>query len=191
MMKAPFSLDPLLKRYEGRRPDIVDIYRHMYSLAETLARPQQAQRTLPAASLTELAAFLPGAEQIMVGVCTIGPAVEEQVEQLFFSDPAAAVILDEIGTTWVKALAREMHDAFRAAAHAAGAKASPSYRPGIGRWPLALHQVIMTHVDVGAIDVRLAGDMLLPQKTISMIVAQGAALGRSKYACEHDHAAIC
>lgn len=190
-MKAPFSLDPLLKRYQGRRPAIADMYRQMYSLAETLARPQQAQRTLPAASLPALAAFLPGAEQIMVGVCTIGPAVEERVEQLFSSDPVAAVILDEIGTYWVKALARDMHDGVRAVARAAGAKASPSYRPGIGRWPLALHQVIMAHVDAEAIDLYLAGDMLLPQKSISMIVAQGNALGRSKYAREHDHAAIC
>jgi hypothetical protein len=190
-MKAPFSIDPLLKRYEGRRPAIIAIYHQMYALAGELAEPRQEQRLLPAAALPEVAAFLPGAEQIMVGVCTVGPSLERRVEQLFAIDPVEAVILDEMGTYWVKALARQMHEDVRAAARAAGVQASPSYRPGIGRWPLSLHQLILAHVNSAAAGIRLMGDVLLPQKSISMIVALGSALGRSKYAREQGHATIC
>jgi hypothetical protein len=190
-MKPPFSLETLVKRYQDRRPAIVAYYHQMIAVAEELAVPRQEQRILPAEDLPELAAYLPGAQQIMLGVCTIGPALERRVEQLFAVDPVEAVILDEIGTYWVKAIARQMHDEVRERAHVAGVQASPSYRPGIGQWPLSLHQLILSNVDTAAIDLRLVGDMLLPQKTISMIVALGRSLGRSKYAREHYHAAVC
>lgn len=185
-MKPPFPLEPLLRRYEGRRPAIVAGYREMYALAGELARPQQDLELLPAAELPELEAVLPGAEQIVVGVCTLGPAIEQRVEQLFAVDPVAALILDELGSLWVQALARQMHDEVRALAHAAGLRASPSYRPGIGRWPLSLHRLILAQVDAGALGVHLLGDRLLPQKSISMIVALGRALGRSRFAREQD-----
>src|SRR5690606_22557426 len=157
-MKPPFPLDPLLKPYEGRRPAIVRSYHAMYTLAGELAHPQQARQLLPAAELPELAARLPGAEQIMLGVCTLGSALDERVKQLFDPDPVAAVILDEIGTVWVKLLARQMHEDARASARSAGLQASPSYRPGIGRWPLSLHQLIFAHLDAGALGLRLLGD---------------------------------
>lgn len=183
-MKPPFPLDPLLRRYAGRRPAIVASYREMYALVAELAQPQQDLQLLPAGELPELADALPGAEQIMLGLCTVGPAIERHVEQFFAVDPVAAVILDELGTAWVKELARQMHDEVRAVARAAGLRASPSYRPGIGRWPLSLQALILAHVDAEAMGVRLLGDMLVPQKSISMIVALGSALGRSKYGRE-------
>ena len=161
----------------------------MYALAGELARPQHARRLLPAAALPELAARLPGAGQIMVGACTLGPALDERVRQFFDADPVAAVLLDEIGAVWVKLLARQMHEETRAEARAAGLQASPSYRPGIGRWPLSLHRPILAHLDAEALGLRLLGDSLLPQKSITMIVALGSALGRSRYAREQDDAA--
>ncbi len=187
-MTPPFPIEPLLRPYEGRRPAIVKIYHEMYALAGELARPQQDGRLLPAAQLPELAARLPGAEQIMLGACTLGPALEESVTARFDADPAPAVILDEIGTLWVKLLARQMHEEARATARAAGLQASPSYRPGIGRWPLSLHRLILARLDAEALGLRLLGDSLLPQKSITMIVALGRALGRSAYAREQDGA---
>lgn len=185
-MRPPFPLEPLLSPYVGRRPAIVESYHTMYELAGELARPQQERRLLPAAELPELAARLPGAEQIMLGACTLGPALEERVKQFFDEDPVAAVILDEIGTVWVKLLARQMHEELRASASAAGLQASPSYRPGIGRWPLSLHRLVLDHLDAAALGLSLLGDSLLPQKSITMIVAIGRALGRSAYAREQD-----
>jgi hypothetical protein len=75
-----------------------------------------------------------------------------------------------------------MHDGIRAAARAAGKRASPSYRPGIGRWPVALQSQVLHHLPAAEAGIKLLEGMLVPQKTISMIVAVGTKLGKNCYA---------
>ncbi len=181
-MEAPFSLETLLDRYRNRRPQIQEIYRQMYVEAGRLVKPGHLRRTFPAGALPDLADCLPGAESLHLGVCTLGPALEERVSALFSEDPAAAVVLDEIGSLWVNGLGREMHQAIRTEAWTAGKQASPSYRPGIGRWPVELQEKILSHLPTADLGVRLSSGILVPQRTISMIVAVGARLGRNCYA---------
>ena len=154
----------------------------MYNEAHRLVAPRTLQRSFLPADLPFLADCLPGAETIILGVCTIGPALEERVGRLFHVDPAAAIILDEIGTEWVSGLGRQMHHRIRDAARAQGKRASPSYRPGIGHWPLALQRQILESLSAEEIGVTLHNGILIPQKTISMIVAVGTKLGRHCYA---------
>jgi hypothetical protein len=75
-----------------------------------------------------------------------------------------------------------MHYEIRASARAAGKQASPSYRPGIGRWPVDLQHEIVSHLPAETLGVRLSSGVLFPRKTISMIVAVGDKLGRHCYA---------
>lgn len=186
MIKAPFSLDSLLSRYGSRRANIRPVYVQMVEEAQRLARPHSLQRTFAAAELPALAVFSPGAERFTLGLCTVGQALEDRVAVLFNEDPVAAVVLDEIGTRWVNELGRAMHERLRTAARAAGKQASPSYRPGIGRWPLALQEQILAYLPAAEIGVSLSNGMLAPQKSISMIVAVGAKLKRS-LAADHKN----
>jgi hypothetical protein len=182
-MEAPFSLEPLLERYRGRRPAIQAIYQRMYEEAHRLVQAASLQQTWPAAELPLLAACLPGAGMITLGLCTIGPVLEARVGELFENDPASAVILDEMGTLWVNGLARQMHLKIREAARKQGCQASPAYRPGIGRWPVELQDQIFCHLPAAEVGVQLLPDFIMaPQKSVSLIVAVGAKLGRNCYA---------
>ena len=60
----------------------------------------------------------------------------------------------------------------------AGQQASPSYRPGIGRWPVELQSELLDHLPAPAIGVQLLDGMMIPQKSVSMIVGIGTKLGR-------------
>lgn len=177
-MKAPFSLESLLRRYGDRRPAIQAAYRNMFDEAHRLVEPRSAQQTFRTTQIPAFGVYLPGAETVTLGICTLGPKLEEQVSELFNRDPVAAVILDEIGTAWVNGLGREMHEAIRAAAKAEGKQASPSYRPGIGRWPVTLQKQLLEHLPAPELGVNLLDDMMIPQKSISMIVGVGTKLGR-------------
>jgi hypothetical protein len=149
-MEAPFSLEPLLERYRGRRPAIQAIYQRMYEEAHRLVQAASLQQTWPAAELPLLAACLPGAGMI---------------------------------TLWVNGLARQMHLKIREAARKQGCQASPAYRPGIGRWPVELQDQIFCHLPAAEVGVQLLPDFIMaPQKSVSLIVAVGAKLGRNCYA---------
>lgn len=180
-MQAPFSLDPLLRRYRDRRPQILGIYRQMFAEAHRLVTPHCIQRTFQPPELPILTGCFPGAETITLGLCTIGPALENRVSELFSTDPPAAVILDELGSLWVNGLGREMHAGIRAAAKAQGKQASPAYRPGIGRWPMELQNQLLAYLPAAGIGVSVTSGILVPQKTISMIVAVGRKLGKHCY----------
>lgn len=183
MMEAPFSLETILRRYRDRRPGIQAAYELMYEQAHRLVEPRSLQYAFTPAELPVLAACLPGAETITLAVCTIGPALEKLVSSLFNEDPVSAVILDELGTLWVNGIARQIHLALRLSAHQAGKQFSPAYRPGIGRWPVELQSEIFQHLPAHEIGVRLEeGLLMFPQKSVSMIVAAGAKLGRNCYA---------
>ena len=178
-MEAPFSLDSLISRYGRRRANIQPVYAQMYQEARRVAAPHSLQRTFLAAELPDLAAYVPGTETIVLGLCTVGQAFEDRVADLFNEDPVSAVVLDEIGTRWVNELGRELHQYIRTAAREAGKQASPSYRPGIGRWSLDLQNQILSCLPAGEIGVGLSNGMLIPQKSISMIIAVGTKLNRS------------
>lgn len=182
-IEAPFVLEMILRRYGNRRPAIQAVYERMYDEAGKLVESRSVQRTFPATRLPTLAACLPGAETISLGLCTIGPALDNHVSALFNEDPVSAVVLDEIGTRWINGLAREMHLGIRETARAEGKRASPSYRPGIGRWPVELQSQLFRHLPAAEIGVELSKEMMMvPQKSISMIVAVGTKLGRNCYA---------
>lgn len=181
----PFSLEPLLRRYpERRRRSLQPIYERMAVEAGDLVRPATRHRQFAAAQLPRLAACLAGVESLVLGLCTLGPDLDTRVSALFKDDPVAAVVLDEIGTLWIKALADAMYRDIRAAAQAAGQRTSPSYRPGIGRWPLELQRKLFQYLPTAEIGVTLLeeGSVMMPPKTISMIVGVGTRLGRSCYA---------
>jgi len=179
-IEVPFPLEDLLRRYGPRRPAMQPLYERMLGEAERLVEAKGLRRAFPSKCLPQFAARLPGAETISLGLVTLGPQLEVRVSALFAADPAAAVVLDEIGTAWVGAIARQMHRAIREEARAQGRRAGPSYRPGIGRWPIEWQRELFRHLPAERIGVRLTASLtMVPQKSASMIVGVGAWLGRT------------
>lgn len=182
-MDGRFSLEPLLGRYGARRARMQPIYEEMLGVARQLADPRVLHRTFQADQLPAIASFLPGAEQVVLGLCTLGRRIEDQVGALFADEPGKAVILDEIANAWVGGLARRLHLTVRAEAQAQGLQAGPAFRPGIGHWPLSLQRDIAQALEAAQVGVSLMESMMLvPEKSISLIIALGHHLGRSSSA---------
>ncbi|MFQ5611518.1 MAG: hypothetical protein ACE5H9_05240 [Anaerolineae bacterium] len=184
----PFSVDELMRRYGPRRarmkPAFRQVLEQMVAEARTLAEPRFAGKTFPAADLPLFSRHLPGAEMITLGVCTLGPALEARASAFFPDDPLKGVILDQVGTAWVDGLLRRFHGRLRARARARldGWRAGPAYRPGLGRWPLALQPEILGRLPADEMGITLTGaGMMIPQKSISFIVPQGRRLKPGRF----------
>lgn len=190
LLQPPFSLEPLLARYPGRRRRLLEpIYHQMLAEAQQLVRPQQLQRAFPAADLPHLAGCLPGVESIVLALCTLGPQLDARISSLFKEDPVASVVLDEIGTLWIRAVAQQLHQDLSEQARAAGLRTTPSYRPGIGRWPLELQAKLFRYLPAADIGLSLLSEtVMVPPKSISMIVGIGLRPGRPCFAPEQPAA---
>ena len=174
------SVDVPLRKYGRRRPALVAVCHKMYAEALKLAAPVSAFKAFPSDDLRLVSTRLPGARLVALGLCTIGPALEDMARSLFEEDPAAAVILDELGNKFVGELARRAHLALRRLASEQGLRAGPAFRPGIGHWPVEFQPLILERLSAPDLGISLSdGLMMIPQKSISFAVALGHSLGRS------------
>ena len=128
--------------------------------------------------LRNLAVGLPGSDAIdhtgptVIGVCTIGGALERRVDRLLDDgETARAMVLDAIGSAAVEALANQCnHIVCR---YAAGCKrgVGPRRSPGYGRWKIEEQRLIFELLRPEQIGVTLtAGCMMVPRKSISFLV---------------------
>ena len=179
-MDGRFSLESLLARYGARRARMQPIYEQMLGVAQQLAEPRILRRSFAAGELPAIASRLPGAEEIVLAVSTLGPRIEAHVASSFEDDPGRAVILDEIANAWVGGLARQLHLTVRDEARARGMLAGPAFRPGIGHWPVALQASIVEALGGSQTGITVLESMMMsPEKSISSIIALGHRLGRS------------
>ena len=176
-------LDPLLHKYGKRRARMEPMYAEMLTVARGLVEPVVLYRSFPATEVPDFAEPLRIAERVVLGLCSVGSALEARVAGLFPDEPAKAVVLDEIGNAMVAGLARRLHRQIRATAAAEGLRAGPGYRPGIGHWPVELQPLIFHLLEAEQHGIRLTGGLMMePRKSVSMIVPVGHSLGRTMYA---------
>ena len=176
-------LDPLLQKYGKRRTRMEPMYVEMLAVARPLVAPVVLRRGFAPGEVPDFAEPLPFAARVVLGLCSLGNALEDRVAQIFSEEPAKAVVLDEIGNAWVAGLARKLHRQIRAEAEAGGMRAGPGYRPGIGHWPVELQPRIFHLLDAERHGIRLTGGLMMePRKSVSMIVPVGTRLARTAYA---------
>jgi hypothetical protein len=177
------TLDPLLEKYGRRRARMEPMYVEMLAVARPLVRPVALQRSFAPGEVPDIAEPLPFAQRVVLGLCSLGNALEDRVALIFPEEPAKAVVLDEIGNAWVAGLARQLHRQIRAEAEAGGMRAGPGYRPGIGHWPVELQPRIVHLLDAERHGIRLTGGLMMePRKSVSMVIPVGTRLGRTAYA---------
>jgi hypothetical protein len=186
-LSGELSLEPLLRKYTRRRARMEPMYAEMLLAARVLVRPVVLRRAFPSAEVPDFADPLGTPEQVVLGLCSVGGALESRVAEIFADEPAQAVVLDEIGNAWVAGLARQLHREIRATAAAAGLRAGPGFRPGIGHWPVELQPRIFRLLEAEQHGIRLTGGLMMePRKSVSMIVPIGQRLARTAYAPTPD-----
>jgi len=189
--------DPAVIR--SRRPGLVALAERALESGRSLLQPRVAYSRLKASGLRHerlmldggvlqgplIAQHLAAAEHVAVMVCTIGERIEAEVARTMDDDPSYALALDGLGSAAVEALAAAACRQFEAEAVAAGLKVSLPLSPGMIGWPVPEGQAqIFALIDAGEAGVRLTeSGMMVPRKSLSLVLGQGAALEAAGSAC--------
>lgn len=134
-----------------------------------------------------IAQHLGGAGRVIALLATIGPGLEEIAGELMRTDPLLGWALDALGSAAVEALSLAACNYFEAQAQRAGAQTTLPLSPGMVGWPAIQGQAqIFALLDGGEIGVSLtANSLMLPRKTLSMVVGVGAQVTRGGRSCDY------
>lgn len=118
-------------------------------------------------------------KQIMVAVCTIGPQLEEKVEQLINEGNLLnAMLIDELGNAAITELEEKCLRIANEKADEEGLTASGCICPGKKGFTLDEQAKILKMVNAQNIGVRLTiSNMMYPRKSTSLVIGIGTNLG--------------
>jgi len=117
-----------------------------------------------------------GAEELIVAVCTVGPAADRLIEgaqrarQLF-----KALVLNDVAAWAVDMVRQQLCRCFEEEAKAQGYHISAPLSPGESVWSVQDQAVIFSLLDAGQINVSLSPSMVMsPIKSLSLILGVGS-----------------
>jgi hypothetical protein len=115
------------------------------------------------------------AQAVALILCTIGPALDEQVSAYFVgSDPLRGLVLDAIGTAALEELAEEACRLIAEVAKGRGWEASAPLSPGNLDWDLEEQRVFFDLLPAEAIGLRLKESyQMTPLKSLSLAMGLG------------------
>lgn len=120
--------------------------------------------------------LLAPAEQVIVGLVTIGPALEEEVRHLHDArEGLMAYMLDSVGVMALGAVGEAIRCLVEEAAGGRGWGVSPSLSPGsLVGWPLQGQREVCSLLPLDSIGVRLNDHCVLqPHKSASTVIGLG------------------
>lgn len=122
-----------------------------------------------------LPAALPGARELAVVVCTIGPELEQKVTDYSEEgEPLRSLLLDGIGSAAVDSLVREAVKLIAQEASSRGLEASSPLGPGMPGFPISEQWQMLNLVRSDEIGVSLTTTAtMVPRKSVSMVMGIG------------------
>lgn len=182
-----------LGRGAGIRPEIGILARDLLAAVKNshLLEPAVAYEIYAVTDITErklsldsglaghgplLRSLIPGAQEITIAVCTIGPRLEKKVtDYTSQGEPLRAMLLDGIGSAAVDSLAEEFCRFVANEASSRGYEASSPMNPGMPGLPITAQWRLLELVPAQEIGVRLTSSgIMVPRKSTSMIIGIGA-----------------
>jgi hypothetical protein len=158
-----------------RTDDLAETTRRMVERAEELGReliaPQGVYRIIEAPETNRLGP-LRGEQRAGLGICTIGPALEEKVRELMSTgQEPEGYILDAVGSVAAEAVADAVNARICHWAEAHDWQAAPRFSPGYGDWSLEEQREIFTLLPSGEVGMSLNPScMMIPRKSVSFAV---------------------
>ena len=159
----------------GRKDDLAETTRKLIQEAERLGReliaPQGLYRILESPETDRLGP-LKGEQRAGLGICTIGPALEEKVKKLMSTgQEPEGYILDAVGSVAAEAAADVVNARICHWAEAQGLQATPRFSPGYGDWSLEDQREIFDLLPADRIGMSLNQScMMIPRKSVSFAV---------------------
>lgn len=182
------TLVGLAERAMGRGSSLIDP-KVLYQVLKVEARLHTQLQLAGGLKLQSelLAQHLGSAEVIVVALCTIGDGVEKLAKEQFHQDPGYAFALEGFGSAAVEALATEFCVCIDENAARSGFRSSIPLSPGMVGWPVESGQRELFHIlDSRKIGVELTeSSMMLPVKTISLILGLGEDLLEGGSTCDY------
>lgn len=183
------------------RPRVVAAARGVLDEAQALLAPAALYITLPVRDFRHqqvtldggtvftgslVARALAGATQVYLVVCTIGPALEERMDDLFAAgDAVQAMALDGAGTAALGEVSGMVVARLRAEASAHGLGSGMRASPGQEGWPIEQQQVFFGLIPAQEIGVQLTNScLMLPRKTVSFVIGLGPEMRPDAVTCD-------
>jgi hypothetical protein len=128
---------------------------------------------------------LAGAKEVALAICTIGPALEERMNQLFADDPVRAMALDGAGVAALRKVSGVVIKEVREIATGHGWGSGMRAQPGQEGWSLWQQRVIFERLPTDEIGVRLTDSCLMvPRKSVSFVIGMGPDMRPDAVACD-------
>ena len=129
---------------------------------------------------------LAGSREVSAAVCTIGPALEVRVKELFSEDPVRAMALDGAGTDALRQVSRFVARTIREEAGSRGWGSGMRAQPGQEGWSIRQQHLLFDLVPAVRIGVRLTDSaLMIPQKSVSLVIGMGPDMQPHGVACDY------
>ncbi len=163
---------------KGRRPAkrLEPLLKDVLHEARGLAAARGAFRTLPVSSAAEVGLESERADGLVLGLVTVGAAIEQRVTELLGRGEASrALILDAAGSAAAEEAAHRLSVRVVGGKTTANADAACRISPGYGRWALSAQRALFARLPHDALGVSLNSSlMMVPRKSISFALWLGA-----------------
>lgn len=185
------AIDPQdILKAQRLRPDLLAALEKAIALGTDLWQPQAVYAWWPVQKvdgetlhlLADLALkigphanLLAPAQEVLIGVRTIGPALEERVNELMQTDPLLGYMLDSVGVVALGQVGEALHRLAEERAAERGWHVSPSLAPGsLVGWPMEGQRELFRLIDPSPIGVRLGEQCVMwPHKSVSQLIGLG------------------
>ena len=122
-----------------------------------------------------VATVVAGASELILAVCTAGPELAAQVQELKRNgNMMRSLLLDDLGSWAVDSVRQQLCKLMEDDAGAAGLHVSTSLSPGESVWDLKDQRVIFSLLDTTPIGVSLSQSLVMsPLKSLSVLMGRG------------------
>ena len=132
-----------------------------------------------------VARALAGAERVALAVCTIGPALEEHMKQVFAEDPVRAMALDGAGVSALRKISDLVIADVREIAEEHQWGSGMRAQPGQEGWSIWQQKVLFEYLPTDAIGVHLTDScLMIPRKSVSLARGFGPDMRPDAVACD-------
>jgi hypothetical protein len=166
---------------ERLREDTFRMVQEGEAMGRELIRPRGVYRILDRSEADQLSP-LQGHDRAGLGICTIGPELEEKVRDLMATGrEPEGYVLDAVGSVAVEAAADAVNARICHWAAAHHLAATPRRSPGYGKWLLEEQRIVFGLLPAAEIGMSLNPScMMIPRKSISFAVTFTRDTGQAK-----------
>ncbi|MFO7952639.1 MAG: hypothetical protein R6U91_07535 [Bacillota bacterium] len=132
-----------------------------------------------------VAKAMAGAESLNIAMYSIGPELENRVNELMKENPVKAVALDGAGIAALRKVSQAIEGVISAEACEQGLDLGMRAQPGQEGWPIEQQREVFSLLPAEKINLRLTEScMIIPRKSATFVIPRGKNLDSSMIPCD-------